>query len=77
MSLLQWLRQLVCRHKAVRIVRRHRDTLFPDMRGKVLFIDRLKVVNLVECASCRKLFYPAQTEPLFDSVAVYDSRRSD
>lgn len=56
------IRRFFCKHDVVHIIRYHRNCVTPDMVKKLLYIDRLKVHNFVQCCKCGEILYTNQFE---------------
>jgi len=66
MMKMKKLRQMLCRHNTVRVVRWHRDCVTEDMDGKQLYVDRYDVHNFVRCCNCGKFLETGQIDKLFE-----------
>lgn len=62
------LRALWCRHGTVRVVRCHSNVVPDDWRYKLLYVDRYKVHNFVQCVHCDKVLETDQQEHLYDDA---------
>jgi hypothetical protein len=63
---MSWLKQLFCKH-ILEVVRYHQSVVQPELRKKLLYIDRHKVHNFIQCGKCGTVFDTAQRDKLFDS----------
>lgn len=66
MGFLKRISQMFCRHNVVRVIRWHASCVTPQMRNKVLYVDRLAVHNFVQCACCERILWVDQSERLFE-----------
>lgn len=60
------LKALVCRHSVVEVVRWHRNSVPENQKDKLLYVDRHKVHNFVQCRKCRTVLGTYQIERLYE-----------
>lgn len=67
---LRWLAQCPlfrCTHETIRVVRWHADSVRPDMRDKLLYVDRHDVHCFAACVDCGTFLKGKQMEKLYDT----------
>lgn len=63
---MNWLKQLFCKH-VLEVARYHQSVVPSKSRKKLLYIDKHKVHNFIQCGKCGKVFDTAQRDKLFDA----------
>jgi hypothetical protein len=62
------LRQLLCQHNIVRVIRWHRECVPQAWKTRLLYVDRHHVHNFVQCVSCSKVLSVDQKERLYEQI---------
>ncbi len=72
--MLKQIKQFFCFHSTVRVIRYHANVVPESWKSKLLYIDRYRVHNFVQCVHCSKVLNTDQREFLYQQNNIADNK---